>query len=106
MTPTEEARFIQLWNAGMEQTAMAQALGIPRGTVSSRAYTLVRQGKITARPKGGQYPRQRQQGRRAGTPAPPAPQVPPRDPHGTRATGGPRTPRDDLCRRPRDSRNP
>ena len=63
MTPTEEARFVQLWNAGTETAAIAQALGIPRGTVSSRAYALVRQGKIQPRPKGGKYPRQRAQGR-------------------------------------------
>jgi hypothetical protein len=31
MTPAEEARCIALWNAGTEQTAMAQQLGIPRG---------------------------------------------------------------------------
>jgi hypothetical protein len=61
MTPAEEARFIALWNAGTTTAAMAQQLGIPRGTVSSRAYTLVRQGKIQARPKGGNYPRQQRQ---------------------------------------------
>jgi DNA-binding transcriptional MocR family regulator len=58
MTPAEEARFIQLWTAGTTQTAIAQALGIPRGTVASRAYHLVRQGKIQPRPKGGAYPHQ------------------------------------------------
>jgi hypothetical protein len=31
MTPAEEARGIALWNAGTEQTAIAQALGIPVG---------------------------------------------------------------------------
>jgi hypothetical protein len=51
---------------------MAQQLGIPRGTVGSRAYTLVRQGKIRPRPKGGNYPRSKAQGRQEGTPAPPA----------------------------------
>ena len=61
MTPTEEARFIALWNAGTETAAIAQALGIPRGTVGSRAHALQRQGKIQARPKGGNYPRQRAQ---------------------------------------------
>jgi DNA-directed RNA polymerase specialized sigma24 family protein len=40
MTPTEEARFIALWHAGTETAAIAQALGIPRGTVSSRASAL------------------------------------------------------------------
>jgi hypothetical protein len=33
--------------------------------VSSRAYTLVRQGKIQPRPKGGHYPRSTAQGRHA-----------------------------------------
>ena len=63
MTPTEEARFIALWTAGTATAAMAQQLGIPVGTVGSRAYTLVRQGKIQARPKGGNYPRQKALGR-------------------------------------------
>jgi hypothetical protein len=36
---------------------MTQALGIPRGTVKSRAYTLARQGKIQPRPRGRAYPR-------------------------------------------------
>jgi hypothetical protein len=58
MTPAEEARFIALWNAGTETAEIGRQLGIPRGTVSSRAYTLVRQDKIQARPKGGNYPRQ------------------------------------------------
>jgi DNA-binding IclR family transcriptional regulator len=61
MTPTDEARFIALWQAGTETAAIAQQLGIPPGTVSSRAYTLARQGKIQARPKGGNYPRQKAQ---------------------------------------------
>jgi hypothetical protein len=63
MTPAEEARFIALWTAGTETAAIAQALGIPRGTVGSRAYALVRQGKIQPRPKGGNYPRSKAQGR-------------------------------------------
>jgi hypothetical protein len=67
MTHAEEERFVTLWNAGTETAVMAQALGIPRGTVSSRAYTLVRQGKIAPRPKGGNYPRSRRQ---EGAPAP------------------------------------
>jgi hypothetical protein len=61
MTPAEEARFIQLWNAGTETAAMAQALGIPLGTVKSRAHTLARQGKLQPRPRGGAYPHQRRQ---------------------------------------------
>jgi DNA-binding transcriptional MocR family regulator len=59
MTPAEEAEFIRLWTAGMEQVEIARQLGIPRGTVSSRASTLVRQGKIQARPRGGSYPKQK-----------------------------------------------
>jgi hypothetical protein len=63
MTPAEEREFIALWNAGTETAEIGRQLGIPRGTVSSRAYTLVRQGKIQARPKGGHYPRRTAQGR-------------------------------------------
>jgi DNA-binding transcriptional MocR family regulator len=73
MTPEAEREFIRLWNAGTETAAIAQALGIPRGTVASRAHALRQQGKIQARPKGGSYPRHTAQGRQAGTPAPPAP---------------------------------
>jgi hypothetical protein len=58
MTSTEEQEFIRLWNAGTETAAIAQQLGIPVGTVSSRAHTRARQGKIQPRPKGGNYPRQ------------------------------------------------
>ena len=53
MTPAEEAQFIQLWQAGTETAAIAQALGIPPGTARSRAYALQQQGKIHPRPKGG-----------------------------------------------------
>jgi hypothetical protein len=59
MTPTDEATFIALWTQGLEVTVIAQRLGIPRGTVSSRAAALVRQGKIQRRPRGGTYPSQR-----------------------------------------------
>jgi hypothetical protein len=65
MTPAEEAAFIQLWNAGTESAEIGRQLGIPRGTVSSRASTLAKQGKIQPRPKGGSYPRQQAQGRTA-----------------------------------------
>jgi hypothetical protein len=78
MTPADEARFIALWNSGTETAAIAQAFGIPLGTVSSRAATLVRQGKIQARPKGGAFPHQ--QARQERAPAPPAPQLPPAPP--------------------------
>ena len=46
MTPAEEARFIQLWSEGASYAALAEAFGCPLGTVGSRAYALVRQGKI------------------------------------------------------------
>jgi hypothetical protein len=69
VTPADEAHFIALWQAGTETAAIARELGIPRGTVSSRASTLVRQGKIQPRPKGGAYPRQKAQGRQEGPPS-------------------------------------
>jgi hypothetical protein len=72
MTPAEEARFIALWQAGTETTAIAQALGYAVGTVGSRAYRLVRRGKIAPRPRGGPYPMQQRQRRQEETPAPPA----------------------------------
>jgi len=53
MTPTEEARFIELWNAGTPTAEIAVRLDIPEGTARSRAYTLQQQGKITPRPRGG-----------------------------------------------------
>jgi Homeodomain-like domain/Ribbon-helix-helix protein, copG family len=66
MTPAEEARFIELWQQGASYAAIAQALGIPAGTVSSRAAALQRQGKIQPRPRGGAYPHQQAQGRSGG----------------------------------------
>jgi hypothetical protein len=72
MTPQEESTFIQLWQAGTETAAIAQALGIPVGTVSSRAYCLAQQGKIQRRERGGAYPRRQALARQQGTPAPPA----------------------------------
>jgi DNA-binding transcriptional MocR family regulator len=66
MTSTDEARFIALWTAGTTTAAIAQALGIPLGTVSSRAAALRRQGKIQPRPKGGNYPTQKAQERSGG----------------------------------------
>ena len=68
MTPAEEARFIALWNTGTATAAIAQQLGIPVGTVSSRAYSLVRQGKIQPRPKGGIIPGSASRGDRKGPP--------------------------------------
>jgi DNA-binding transcriptional MocR family regulator len=69
MTPAEERRFIQLWQAEASYREIAQALGCALGTVSSRAAALVAQGKIRPRPRGGAYPRQKAQGRQS--PAPP-----------------------------------
>jgi hypothetical protein len=59
VSPDEEQVFIQLWQQGLDTATIGQRLGIPRGTVSSRAATLVRQGKIEPRPRGGAYPKQR-----------------------------------------------
>jgi hypothetical protein len=54
MTPADEATFIELWNQGLELAEMAQRLGIPRGTVSSRATALRKRGVALAkRPQGG-----------------------------------------------------
>jgi hypothetical protein len=80
MTPTDEATFITLWNAGMETAEIARQLGIPRGTVASRAHALRQQGKIQGRPKGGNYPRQKALARQNDTPAPHAPPAPPAPP--------------------------
>ena len=58
MTPAEEARFIELWQQGASYRELAEAFGCALGTVASRAATLVRQGKIQPRPRGGSYPKQ------------------------------------------------
>ena len=63
MTPDDEATFITLWQQGTSQQEMAQRLGVPLGTIKSRAFALARQGKITPRPRGGTYRRQRAQQR-------------------------------------------
>jgi hypothetical protein len=87
MTPAEqEATFIALWTQGLELAAIAQRLGIPKGTVQSRAHRLQQRRLIAPRPKGGAYPRQKALARQEGTPArapatPPAEAVlPTRDP--------------------------
>jgi hypothetical protein len=87
MTPADEAEFIALWNQDLAIAAIAQRLGIPRGTVSSRATALRKRGVALAkRPHGGAYPSQRAKARQGDppttpapptAPAPPAPQVPP-----------------------------
>jgi DNA-directed RNA polymerase specialized sigma24 family protein len=53
MTPAEEARFIQLWQAGASYRDIAQAMSCPLGTVASRSSALAAQGKIQPRPRGG-----------------------------------------------------
>jgi DNA-directed RNA polymerase specialized sigma24 family protein len=52
MTPTDEATFIALWEQGLPGDAIAARLGIPPGTVKSRAHALQQQGKIQPRPRG------------------------------------------------------
>jgi DNA-directed RNA polymerase specialized sigma24 family protein len=63
MTSADEAPFITLWQQGASQQELAQRLGVPVGTIKSRASARVRQAKIQARPKRGAYPRQRHQAR-------------------------------------------
>jgi DNA-directed RNA polymerase specialized sigma24 family protein len=46
MTRTEEAACIALWTQGLQTTEIAQRLGIPKGTVQSRAHRLQQLGKI------------------------------------------------------------
>jgi DNA-binding transcriptional MocR family regulator len=77
MTPAEEIEFIALWNQGLEIAVMAQRLGIPRGTVQSRAHCLQRRGLIQPQPKGGAYPRQKVLARQDGSPATPVTPAPP-----------------------------
>jgi hypothetical protein len=59
MTPADEAEFIALWTQGLETATIAQRLGIPKGTVQSRAHRLQQRGLIQSRPRGGAYPSQR-----------------------------------------------
>jgi hypothetical protein len=71
MTPAEqEATLIALWTEGLEITAIAQRLGIPKGTVQSRAHRLQARGLIRPRPKGGAYPRQKALARQDYSPPP------------------------------------
>lgn len=58
MTPAAEAPCIALREQGLDHAAIARHLGIPIGTASSRASTLIRQGTLPPRPRGGAYPRQ------------------------------------------------
>jgi DNA-binding transcriptional MocR family regulator len=80
MTPAEEATFITLWEQGASYRELAAALGCPLGTVGSRAQALVRQGRITPRPRGGAYPSRRAQARQEDPPATPAPPTAPATP--------------------------
>jgi hypothetical protein len=59
----EEARFIALWEAGVEVKAIAAALEITWTAAQSRAHRLQRQGLIQPRPRGGDYPNRRAQAR-------------------------------------------
>jgi transposase len=61
MTPADQSLFITLWQQGASQQELATRLGVPIGTIKSRASALARQGKIQPRPKGDAYPRQRHQ---------------------------------------------
>ena len=49
MTPADEAEFIALWQAGTEIAVMAERLGIPKGTVQSRAHRLQQRGPRSGR---------------------------------------------------------
>jgi DNA-binding IclR family transcriptional regulator len=63
MTPTDEATFIQLWNAGTETAEIARQLGLKVTTAQSRAHRLQERGLIEPRPRGGSYPSLRQRER-------------------------------------------
>jgi DNA-binding transcriptional MocR family regulator len=69
VTPADEATFIALWQQGTGQQELAARLGVPIGTIKSRASALARQEKIQARPKGGAYPRQRHQAQQEEAPS-------------------------------------
>jgi len=51
MTPADEARFIQLWQAGASYQAIAQAMRCPLGTVASRSAALVARSSPSERPE-------------------------------------------------------
>jgi transposase len=60
-----QPEFIALWQQGLAIREIAQRLGVPYGTVQSRAHRLQQQGKIQPRARGGAYPRQRALARQA-----------------------------------------
>jgi DNA-directed RNA polymerase specialized sigma24 family protein len=51
-----EAEFIRLWQAGATQAAIAEALGIPIGTVKSGSPPLLQRRRIEPRPRRGLVP--------------------------------------------------
>ena len=65
-----QPEFIALWQQGLAIREIAQRLGVPYGTVQSRAHRLQQQGKIQPRARGGAYPRQRALARQQTTEAP------------------------------------
>jgi hypothetical protein len=67
VTGNDEARFITMWQQGLETPAIAQALGLSFAAAQSRARRLQRRGLIQPRPRGGSYPSQRGR-RRQGRP--------------------------------------
>jgi hypothetical protein len=72
MTPEEEGQFVVWWQQGMRVEEIARRLGIPQGTVSSRAAGLRKKGyDLEKRPNGGAFPRSRAAAR--GAPAVMAP---------------------------------
>jgi DNA-binding IclR family transcriptional regulator len=74
-----EPEFIRLWNAGTETAEIARQLGIPQGTVSSRANALQKRGLIQPRPRGGPHSRRVAEARRAGEHPPSTVDRPPDD---------------------------
>jgi hypothetical protein len=66
---SEESRFIELWNAGVETAAIAQALGIKATTAQSRARRLQARGLIEPRQRGGNYPVERAKARQGNPPS-------------------------------------
>jgi hypothetical protein len=65
-----EAEFIALWNQGLEITAIAQRLGIPKGTVQSRAHRPAAARAHPTQAQRGAYPRQKALARQNGSPTP------------------------------------
>ena len=66
MISAADARFIELWQQGLETAAIARRLGITAAAAQSRAPRLQQRGLIQPRPRGGTYPAQRRQAALAG----------------------------------------